>query len=1024
MRTQAEGSIAGITLLCRVLVLFALWPQAAIYAADPHTHISQYAHSVWQVRDGWFPGSPTAVTQTKDGYMWIGTSSGLIRYDGENFDVFQPSGGQGLLSPLILTLLGAQDGSLWVGDGSGVDHLQSGQIRNYGEHRGRVNAILEGRDGAIWYARTRFPDQDGPLCRIGKEENRCFGRKERLAAPLGASMMQDHNGDLWVGGSNSLSQWNPVASKDFSSELHGDNLLTGIQAMAEARDGTIYLGSPVGHQGGGLQQLIGGHIQEVLRPGLEGRKIGVTALLEDREGALWVGTYADGIYRLYQNSVEHYRRSDGLSSDAVNNIFEDSEGTVWVATNGGLDNFRDLRVLSFTVTEGLSMDSISGIAVAQNDTLWIGNQDSVDLLSKGVVRKLQGFPTAGHVTSVLTDHQGRDWVGISNGLYLYDAGHFREVRKANGDPAGLIVSITEDTAHTIWATSLVQGPSLIRVAKDKAVEETLAPQPPGLHLVRADTAHGIWLSYADGQLRHLADGRLSGCKVDLGRGRFKEIVPVNDDEVLAITTFALQACRHGRVQTMDSRNGLPDTRYFTGLFDLNGNLWLMTARGLLRIPKDQFGSWWKHPDSTVRFTLFDSYDGVQPSEGIFDSKAVVTSDGKLWFAGEVGLNMIDPQSQTPIMLPPPVTIEGLTANHQVHPVSAAVSLPPLTPDIEIHYAALSYVSPGKIRFRYQLNGYSSDWQDPGSRRTAYFENLKPGTYHFRVIAGNGDAWNQQGATLTFTIAPYWYQTKRALVGFVLALLLAAWTIYRLRVRSIARSINARFEERLAERTRVARELHDTFLQTVQGSKMVADDALAEGTDDTRRTALVKLSTWLGQAIAEGRSALEAMRSTTTEGATGLVESLRLATEDLPPPPGMAVEFSVTGEYRELHPIVRDELWQIAFEAIRNAVQHSQATQLRVTLHYSSDFVLRVKDDGVGMTAGMAGMGRPGHFGLTGMRERSYRVRGGFTIESDASRGTEVSIAVPGAVAYQATGARSILAALKERFTFSRRSRRD
>jgi signal transduction histidine kinase len=183
---------------------------------------------------------------------------------------------------------------------------------------------------------------------------------------------------------------------------------------------------------------------------------------------------------------------------------------------------------------------------------------------------------------------------------------------------------------------------------------------------------------------------------------------------------------------------------------------------------------------------------------------------------------------------------------------------------------------------------------------------------------------------------------------------------------------------------------------------------------------VKLSKWLGQAIAEGRSALEAMRSSTIEDSRSLIESLRLATEDLAAPSGMAVEFSVTGEYRDLHPIVQDELWQIGFEAIRNAVQHSQGTQLQVILRYSSDFVLRVKDDGVGMTARLAVMGRAGHFGLTGMRERSYRVRGGFTIDSDPHLGTEVSITVPGAVAYQAMRAHSRLAALKQLFSFSRR----
>jgi signal transduction histidine kinase len=270
-----------------------------------------------------------------------------------------------------------------------------------------------------------------------------------------------------------------------------------------------------------------------------------------------------------------------------------------------------------------------------------------------------------------------------------------------------------------------------------------------------------------------------------------------------------------------------------------------------------------------------------------------------------------------------------------------------------------------------------------------------------VIACNNDGlWNSVGASLDFKVEPAWFQTIwfQSLCGALAVL--ALWALYRFRVRQIALTINTQFDHRLEERTRLARELHDTFLQTVQGSKMVADDALDANADETRmRKALEKLSRWLGQAVEEGRAALHSLRVSTTEK-NHLSEALLRATEDHQFPSSMTVAFSVIGDARDLHPIVRDEVYRIGYEAIRNAAAHSRASRLEIDLRYANDLSLRIKDNGLGIDPSIPELGREGHFGLQGMRERASRIRSKLSIDSSANAGTQVSLVVPGAVVYR------------------------
>ena len=366
--------------------------------------------------------------------------------------------------------------------------------------------------------------------------------------------------------------------------------------------------------------------------------------------------------------------------------------------------------------------------------------------------------------------------------------------------------------------------------------------------------------------------------------------------------------------------------------------------------------------------------------------------------------------------PPPVHIEQVIADRKSYPAAGAVRLPPLTRDLEIDYVGLSFVAPQKVRFRYRLEGRDDTWQEPGTRRQAFYSDLRPGTYRFRVIASNNDGvWNEQGAALDIVIAPAWYQTSAFLVLSVATGAVAMWALYQLRMRQVARSLNARFDERLAERTRMARDLHDTLLQTVQGSKMVADNALNRPEDAVgMQRAMEQVSGWLGQASTEGRAAVNALRASTTE-TNDLAEALQRAIEDCRRQGSMQAFLSVAGDAREMHPVVRDEVYRIGYEAIRNACTHSGGSRLEVGLTYAQDLTVRVSDDGVGIDPALAADGREGHFGLQGMRERAARIGAALTVVSSANAGTEIKVMVPGRAIFRGQAA-GLFARIKAHFT--------
>ncbi|HEV2802254.1 MAG TPA: two-component regulator propeller domain-containing protein [Pyrinomonadaceae bacterium] len=993
--------------LCLLLLLIAAIPAAAL---DPNKLITQYGHTAWRVQDGDLT-NPAGITQTRDGYIWIGTAEGLMRFDGVRFTLWTPPEGQSLPGRGFASLLGSRDGSLWIGTTSGLAQLKDGRLTSYASPQGGggVGAIIEDETGAIWFTRYRIADGKGPLCRVKDGELRCFGKEDGVPVTYGLGLAKDSAGNLWFG-SSVLCRWSPGSSEVYFEEELKRAGGEGVIDVAAGQAGQIWAALDGTGTGLGVRHYSGGKWSSYAVSGFNGSAVRSHTLYMDRNNSLWVGTTSEGLYHIHDGVADRYGMEHGLSGKSVSHMYEDRESNLWVVTENGVDMFRDTPVVSFTTSEGLSAGGAGSVLALRDGSIWVGNQAAIDIIRPGgrtAITQLKGLPGP-DVGAMYEDSAGRVWLGAGNRLLIYERGRFIEVEKPDGSPlgrAGSVWAVTEDSGGDIWVCVFLDNKRrLMRIRGQTLQEEVpLDEKIRRAEFLAADRQGGIWIGSHRDKVMRYRNGQMEIVSLEKEGTLVIYGLWVDSEDALWVPTAkGLYRWKDGGVSLLESRNGLPCSAVYAALEDNGGNFWLYARCGLLKVAASDMLKWRSQTESKVSVQTFDALDGALPSAGdVRQPRASKSPDGRLWFISNRAVQMIDPGRPYANPVSPPVQIEGLVADRRNYQVQEPLNLPPLKGELEINYTALSLTIPRKVRFRYKLEGHDADWQEVGGRRQAFYNNLAPGNYRFRVMACNNDgAWNESGAALAFHIEPTLYQTTYFRLLIVLAVALATWGLYRFRIRQVSRVISARFDERLAERTRLARELHDTFLQTVQGSKMVADDALDQPDDPARlRRAMEQLSGWLGQAVQEGRTALNSLRTSATE-TNDLAEAFRRATVACQLPASMTVAFSVVGEARNVHPVARDEVYRIGYEAIRNACRHSQASRLEVELRYAQDLSVRVRDNGIGINPVVAATGRDGHFGLKGMRERAERIGGNLTINSSADAGTEIRLVVPGGAAFR------------------------
>ncbi|HKE20772.1 MAG TPA: ATP-binding protein, partial [Bryobacteraceae bacterium] len=659
------------------------------------------------------------------------------------------------------------------------------------------------------------------------------------------------------------------------------------------------------------------------------------------------------------------------------------------------------------------------------------NNGKITIARTGSVKrdgKLNGLAP----NSLFQDDRGQIWISTNAGVGYLENDRFAPI---SGVPGGPVLGIAQDKAGNLWIANEESG--LFRLSARSEVQQfprdRLRHKDNASALAADPVQGGLWLGFFNGGIEYFRDGEVRasfGATDGLGEGRVSRFGFDPDGTVWAATEGGLSRLKNSRAATLSSKNGLPCDAVHWAIRDNDHAFWLYMPCGLVRIARSELDAWAAAADRDkdtkrmVQATVFDSSDGVTSHAGIsrfdfghfrpggYTPHVARSSDGKVWFSPVDGVSVVDPHHLPFNPLPPPVHIEQITADRKVTwqnlwgAAASNLRLPALSRDLEIDYTALSLVAPEKVRFKYKLEGEDKDWQYAGNRRQAFYTNLAPHHFRFHVIAcNNSGVWNEAGASFDFSIAPAYYQTRWFQASCVAAFLALLWGLHRYRLREIARELNVRLEGRVAERIHIARELHDTLLQSFQAVllKFHTVTYLLDRPAEAQKR-LESTIEEARQAMKEGRDAVQGLRSSTVltndlaRAITTLCEQLAAGQASENPP---EFRVQVEGATRDLVPLVREEVNRVACEAVRNAFNHAHASRIEVEIHYDKRrFRVRVRDDGKGIDPQVLEEGRrAGHFGLPGMQERAELAGGKLAVWSEPDSGTEIELTIPAAIAY-------------------------
>jgi len=987
---------------CLACILLAAYP---VHALDPNKRLTQYMHTSWRIQDGSAPAADMlSIAQTSDGFLWFVAARGFYRFDGVQFvPTILPADAP---TTRIMNISADRSGGLWVVLRDEIIHFKGGIVSSHFELRGvqSTQNISEDPDGSLWVVRGSASSLDSPLCHVTHKALKCFGKDDGIPiAPIN-SLLSDGKGGFWLGGPTALVHWHDGQSEMYPSKGQ-------IVSLVSDADGSLWVGMLGEGPGQGLAKWKHETITPFMTSTFDGSRVAVTRMISDRQGNLWVGTDSKGVFRIHGNVVEHYGHVEGLSSDTVWTLFEDREGIVWAATSNGLDNFRDPAVTTFSALEGLPKDEAVGILASKDGAIWVANNGSLDRIANGTVSSIRtraGLP--GHqVTSLLEDRAGNMWVGVDDGLYLFKDGRFRRLPEPNHRPLGMVVGITEDIDGNIWAECSGKPRRLVRIRDFQVQDEFPESKIPPGHSIAADPKGGIWIGTVKGDIALFRNGTVERTyPVNLsGESVADSILAGADGSVLVGSTDGLFGLRNGKSQRMTKRNGLPCNWVFSFVQNNEKQWWLYTECGIVELSDTELQRWWANPEAVIQTRIYDALDGARPLPPSFNS-AAYSSDGRVWFVTGAVVQMVDPSKLSRKALPAQTYVESIVADRKEFQATDKLKLPAKTRDLQIDYTSPTFLIPEKVKFRYRLEGYDRDWHDAGARRQAFYTDLPPGKYSFRVIAANSDGvWNDNAAKLDFSVAPAYYQTNwfRALCTIIVMGLV--WAAYQWRVRQLRNQFEMTLDARVGERTRIARDLHDTLLQSFHGL-LFRFQAVRNMLPKRPEQAIEALDSALvraEQALDEGRRSIQELRpgrSTDSELDQILISTAEeLASSHRNDEVAPRFEVIVEGERRGLAPMALEEILRIARELLRNAFRHACAHEIEAELRYDSDvFRLIVRDDGKGIDPKiLKDGGRPGHWGLPGAHERAHEIGASLEFWSEAGAGTEVRLTIPSAIAY-------------------------
>ncbi|MYM84731.1 hypothetical protein GTP44_22640 [Duganella sp. FT50W] len=987
-----------IHFLC-LLALLAGAPAAR--ALDSKVSLSDYHHDIWTGKDG-APGEVSAMAQTADGWLWIASSNGLYRFDGVRFRRFEAVSGEVAPKRPITALKALRNGDLLIGYiFGGVSLLSQGHITDYPTRIGNdllapVSSVIQDDDGAVWVATTIG------LLKLERGVWRNVGVAMGLPQGRVTNLQLDQYQQMWLAVGEQLMVREP-GSQRFRTVLRG---YTAVN-LTTSPDGRLWLDThgklitvPSDHSGPPRP-----------RPAWMAQAAGQENGLFDRDGNYWmlgcpgvcradgIGRQPDSVYSPAAQPDSKLDQSWQVSNLTGNVIFEDRDGNIWIGTQSGVERFRNNRLTKVRMSGGerfftFALDDAGRALVWAKPTneLWRLNADGgAELLERGVASPF-GVLANGADGALLK--AGLEQIERRRGEQVESIAYPAGVAEAAGVPVTRII----DDGRALWLSVARRGS--FRWQDGQWTPQSELGLPNGIAFAAPGGRGVMWFGYSDGLVLRYDNGKLTRYAPrpdgDVGAITFVHSGP----EVVIGGNGGLAVLQGGRFRRLSVADSEVLSRVSGMVIAANGDRWFNGSKGVVQVRGDQWRAALATPQAALDYTLYGVLDGYPDFAATANRlpSAIADAQGQLWFAGVSGVARLDGTRAYPKPHPPEVKIETLVAQGKRYlDFSRPLQLAPGTTALRIEYTALSYSMPEGLRFRYLLEGVDRDWQDPGTRRAISYTNLGPGDYRFRVAAVNQfGQWNTTDTAISMRILPTFTQTPLFYGLCALAALLLLYLLYRL----WARQATLRIATRLAERERIARALHDSFLQSVHGLTLSFQSALgALPADFASRRKIERVLLMADKVMEEGRNEVQDLRS----GAMGdgdLAHGLTLVGEVLQESQRAVFSLRTLGTPRQLDEQMACEAYSIGREAILNAFRHADAASIQVELHYApGQFSLEVVDDGRGIADELISNGSKGHWGLTGMLERAARIGGHMALENVAGGGTRMRLTVPAARAY-------------------------
>ena len=975
-----------------------LWMSAAS-SAVPEKIAAIHSRRVWDAASGFPGGYIYSITQTGDGYLWIGTSKGLVRYDGLRFAFVHQEGSE--VNFPILGLAKDSAGQLWAIDD--LTHLfpyadghLGKPVQDHGPHRHRIAVVATPLSGSLLFA----SEAQGV---IEYDHGTPHVILDARAVPeFPTAIAQTSDGVIWIG-TRDAGVFRLSVKRGSPAIEHVEGMPTAkINCLLPISESTLLIGTSRG-----LMSLHQGALVPQTRPELDSQEI--LALAKGLAGEIWISTNG-GLLKADANEIAadgEIRSLDHLAAHSpVTSLFEDRDGNLWIGGPETLECYRGNGFDTYSASAGLPSINSGPIYVDDQGSAWFGPWDGgLFRLSNGRIEPITVAGLKDDAVYSIAGGAGEVWVarkygGVTRLRPRGDAFQDLTYTTRNGLAQDSVYSIYLAPDATLWAGTTDQGLSRFRANTWHTFTTQDGLPSNRISVITGNTAGDVFVGTPNGLAELKKDAWVTYTARDgLPPGAIESLLFDSAGTLWIGTAKGISFLQAGAIHVP---LGAPDPLYgeILGIAENNGWLWITTGNHVVRVRCSALLN-----DTFVPgdYREFGVTDGLASVEGVKRSRSVVNDNrGRVWFSLNQGISVLPPSAFSRPAFPMVVRLDGMLVDGKLVPPGGQIRIPSGHRRLTFRYGAVNVSTPEGVRYRYRLSPVDSGWSEPSSTREVDYTNISPGRFTFHVEARNPDGVRSgDEATMMFDVEPALWQDRRYQLAAIAALLLLAWCLYRLRLHQMTARADLRHSERLAERTRVARDLHDTLLQSFQGLMLrlqVVDDMLPSG---KAKEALEQTLERADQAIAEGRDAVYDLRSSPVT-TNDLAQALRLLGDELATPDAAAFRLVVEGPAREMHPIIRDEFYRITREALRNAFSHARAQHIEAELIYTDGmFRLRVRDDGAGIAPAILEEGRSGHYGLPGMRERALQIGAKLTIWSGMGAGTEIELSIPGSIAYSA-----------------------